>query len=287
MALTTIPFRQGYTIVPYEISIAGIVTFTDGTNTGIAPNQNQCEAYGYTYDEAQGVCRAQTFTPKISRAMENLNNTIRGNGNELGIGINNTVIVGENNTLKGLSRNTIIVGNANEIVRGVNNSVVLGTLGEVTTENSIVLGANNTATDILGQRQSIQLIYGVQTTDNSTIDSYLNNTSGSYFEVPEDSAIYFQSETLALRVGGSGAGSAGDFKAWVERGVVVNDGGTLSIDRSRTSPASSGTTTGWSPINAVSGTNFQQTVKGATDMTIDWVSNIRITQMKPRGGFPS
>ena len=286
--MATVPYRKGYTIAPSEIDGLGIVTYTDGTNTGIVPNQDQCEAYGYTFDEADGVCRAQPFTSRISRAMDNVNNTIKGNGNELGMGINNTVIVGENNTLKGLSRNNIVVGNANEIVRGINNSVVLGTLGEVTTANSIVLGANNPDSDILGQRQSIQLIYGRQTTDNSTVNAYLNNTStDSYFEVPEDSAIYFQSETLALRVGGSAAGSAGDFKSWVERGVVVNDGGTLSIDRSRTSPADSGTTTGWSPINSVSGTIFLQTVKGANNMTIDWVSNIRITQMKPRGGFPS
>jgi hypothetical protein len=67
--------------------------------------------------------------------------------------------------------------------------------------------------------------------------------------------------------------------------VVVNNSGTLSIDRSRTSPADSGTTTGWSPINSVSGTNFLQTVKGATNMTIEWVSNIRITQMKPSVGI--
>ena len=106
-------------------------------------------------------------------------------------------------------------------------------------------------------------------TDNSTVDAYLNNTSGKYFTVPTNSVIYFQSETVAVRVGGaSGSGAVGDFKAWVERGVVKNAAGTLSIDRSRTSPADSGTTSGWSPINAVSGTNFRQTVKGATSMTI-------------------
>ena len=66
------------------------------------------------------------------------------------------------------------------------------------------------------------------------------------------------------------------------RGVVINKSGTLSIDRSRTSPADSGTTTGWSPINSVGGTNFLQTVKGATGMTIEWVSNIRITQIKSK-----
>ena len=124
-------------------------------------------------------------------------------------------------------------------------------------------------------------IYGKTTTDNSTVDAFLNNTTDSYFVVPANTAIYFQSETLAVRIGGSsGSGAVGDFKAWVERGVVKNAAGTLSIVRSRTSPASSGTTTGWSPINAVSGTNFRQTVKGATNMDIEWASTIRMTQIK-------
>ena len=101
--------------------------------------------------------------------------------------------------------------------------------------------------------------------------------------MPTDTAVYFQSETLALRVAGSEvSGAIGDFKSWVERGVVINKSGTLSIQRSRTSPASSGTTTGWSPINSVSGTNFLQTVKGASNMTIDWVSTIRVTQLKSK-----
>ena len=124
-------------------------------------------------------------------------------------------------------------------------------------------------------------MYGIQTTANPTVDAFLNNTTDSYFVVPENTVIYFQSETLAVRVGGSSvSGAVGDYKSWVERGVVKNAAGTLSIQRSRTSPASSGTTTGWQPINSVSGTNFLQTVKGKGDMIIEWASTIRITQIK-------
>lgn len=285
MARELIPYIGGYLVKPSRITFGGEVRFTDGTNE-LTPNQEQCEAYGYTYNKQTGTCSAFTPTTRLTTDLRKETNNMQGVGNVAEAGTNNTYIMGENNTVKGLSRNNIIIGSSNQIANSINNAVVFGTLGEATAKNSIVLGAN-TVGDSLGTRQSIQLIYGTQTTDNSTVDAYLNNTSGSYFEVPEDSAIYFQSETLALRVGGTAAGSAGDFKAWVERGVVVNDGGTLSIDRSRTSPADSGTTTGWSPINSVSGTNFLQTVKGATNMTIDWVSNIRITQMKPTAGFPS
>ena len=279
MAKATIPYIKGFEVKPHLISPSGAVIFTDGVIL-LQPNQPQCEAYGYTYDKASGACIAFPFSPPLNTNISNTNNTIKGPRNVTGTGTNNTQIFGEENNVKGLSRNNIVAGNKNEIVSGVNNAFVYGTLAEARNDNSIVLGGN-AAGDILGERQSFTLMYGCQTTNNSTVDSFLNNTTDSYF-IPEDNAVYyFQSETLAVRVAGSsGSGAVGDFKSWVERGVVKNAAGTLSIDRSRTSPADSGTTSGWSPINAVSGSNFRQTVKGATNMTIEWVSTIRIMQIK-------
>ena len=275
----TIPYLTGFDVKPSSTSPSGIVVFTDGTNE-IIPNQLQCEAYGYTYNQADGTCSIFRFNTSIDRSFSNATNKLQGTGNTTETGTNNTHIIGENNTVKGLSRNNIVVGNQNEIANDVNNANVFGTLGEATANNSIVLGGNASA-DNLGERQTMTFIYGKTTTDNSTVDAFLNNTTDSYFVVPLNTAIYFQSESLAVRVGGSsGSGAVGDFKAWVERGVVINKSGTLSIVRSRTSPASSGTTTGWSPINSVSGTNFLQTVKGANNMNIEWASTIRMTQIK-------
>ena len=273
------PYLNGYSVKPNVISEVGIVTFTDGTNE-ITPNQQQCEAYGYTYNEATGTCNAFTFSTQLGKSLRRESNNIQGAENVTGEGTTNTYISGEGNILEGESRNSIIVGSNNQINLGINNANVYGTLGEATTDNSIILGGNN-GLDIIGERQNITLMYGKQTTDNSTVDAFLNNTTDSYFVVPDNTVVYFQSETIAVRVAGSsGSGAVGDFKSWVERGVVKNARGVLSIDRSRTSPADSGTTTGWSPINSVSGTNFLQTVKGATDMTIEWASTIRITQIK-------
>jgi len=274
-----IPYLNGYTIKPNFVSPSGIVTFTDGTND-ITPNQQQCEAYGYTYNEATGTCVAYNFTLRLNRSIRYEDSKLEGSGNQIESGTKNTIITGENNIVKGISRNNIIIGTSNQIANGVDNANVYGTLAQATANNSIVLGGNEAA-DVLGERQNITLMYGKQTTNNSTVDAFLNNTTDSYFVVPDNAVIYFQSETLAVRVGGdSGSGSVGDFKSWVERGVVKNAAGTLSIDRSRTSPADSGTTTGWSPVNNVSGTNFRQTCKGATGMTIEWVSTIRITQLQ-------
>ena len=274
-----IPYLQGYLVKPATFDSLGRVTFTDGTNA-VTPNQQQCEAYGYTYNSADGTCSAYTFSMNLGDSLINETNSVKGAGNETRNGTNNTYVIGENNIVKGLSRNNIIVGSNNQISNSINNANVYGTLGDATATNSIVLGGN-AGGDNLGERQNITLMYGWQTTNNSTVNAYLNNTLNSYFEVPINTAIYFQSETLAVRIGGdSESGALGDFKSWVERGVVINKSGTLSIDRSRTSPADSGTTSGWSPINSVSGTNFLQTIKGATGMTIEWASTIRITQIK-------
>ena len=129
-------------------------------------------------------------------------------------------------------------------------------------------------------------MFGTETTDNSSVDSYLNNTVGSYFEVPLNTAITFQTETVAVRIGGTGGGSLGDFKAFIEVGAVVsNKSGVLTIDKSRTIIANSGTTSGWLSDLVVSGQNLVQQVKGANNRTIMWATTIRITQIKTGVGL--
>ena len=274
----TIPYLSGFDVKPKYTSPIGIVTFTDGTND-IVPNQLQCEAYGYTYNKANGTCSTFRYNTSLDRSFSNESNKLQGTGNTTETGTNNTYIIGENNTVKGLSRNNIVVGNQNEIANGVNNANVFGTLGEATADNSIVLGGNASA-DSLGERQSITLLFGTQTTDNTVSDSFLNNTSGSYFAIPENTIIAFQTETVAVRIGGTGGGNNGDFKAFIETGVAINESGTLSIDKSRSTIANTGTTSGWTCDLTVSGTNLVQTVKGANNRTLMWATTIRMTQIK-------
>ena len=274
----TIPYLTGFTVKPASISGLGEVTFTDGTNA-VTPNQLQCEAYGYTYNKASGTCSTFRYNTNLNRAVANENNKTYGSNNSTQTGTNNTLVMGDSNTVRGFSRNGIIIGNNNEISNGVNNANVSGTLAEATATNSKVLGGN-AGTDTLGERQAIQLLYGTQTTDGTVVDSYLNNTSGSYFVVPENTAIMFEADILALRVGGTGAGSVGDYKSWIETGVVINKSGTLTVDSSTISHSSSGSTGGWNAESTVSGTNYIISVEGATDKTIEWVSNIRFTQLK-------
>jgi len=275
----TIPYKTGFNVKPDVISVIGDVTFTDGTNE-VTPNQLQCEAYGYTFNRATGTCSTFRYNTNLNRGFSNINNKTFGVGNATETGTNNTIIMGENNTVKGFSRNSIITGNQNEIANGVNNANVSGTLGEVTANNSVVLGGNE-GTDNLGERQAITLMYGLQTTDGVLANSFLNNTTDSYFVVPLDTALMFSIDILAVRVGGVAvAGAVGDYKSWIETGVVINKSGVLSVQSATVSHVSSGTTGGWTPTVSVSGTNFIIDVTGATDVTIEWASTIRFTQIK-------
>ena len=274
----SIPFLTGFTVKPLSVSGLGVVSFTDGARE-ITPNQLQCEAYGYTYNKAAGTCSIFRFNTNLNRSFNNSNNSTKGSQNVTETGTNNTLIMGESNTVKGFSRNNIIIGSNNEIANGVNNANVFGTFGEATADNSIVLGGNAT-TDNLGKRQAIQLLYGTQTTGADAVDSYLNGITGSYFVVPENTAIMFEADILAVRVGGTGSGAVGDFKTWIETGVVINKSGRLSVDSSTISHSSSGTTGGWDAVSTVSGTNYIMSVEGVEDKTIDWVSNLRFTQIK-------
>jgi len=276
--MTTISYKTGFNVKPSSISRIGTVTFTNGRED-IVPNQKQCEAYGYTYNQETGTCRAFEYSASLQVNTINESNFVQGANNTTATGTNNTYIMGENNTVQGMSRNNIIVGNQNVIVNGISNANVFGTLGEATANNSIVLGGN-APTDNLAERQSIHLMYGTQTTAGSTVDSYLNNITGNYFTIPENTAMYFHADILAVRVGGTGTGSTGDFASWVERGVVINKSGTLSIERERDTIKSSGTVTNWRPTTTVDGTNFIMDVRGATDVTIEWASDIKFTQIK-------
>ena len=277
----TIPYLSGFDVKPSSTSVLGVVTFTDGTND-ITPNQLQCEAYGYTYNKADGTCSTFRYNTNLNRSFSNESNKVQGANNTTETGTNNTLIIGQNNTVKGLSRNNIVVGNNNEIANGVNNANVYGTLGEATADNSIVLGGN-VATDLLGERQSIQVLYGIQTTNGTNTVSYLNNTTDKLLAVPENAVMYFHADVIAVRVGGtdtSGGGAVGDFASWVERGVIINKSGTLSIERERDAIKHSGHTSNWQPTGIVSGTNFAMRVRGHADTTIEWCSNITFTQIK-------
>ena len=272
-------YLTGYTVKPHQVTLTGEVLFTDGRNYDLGVNQVTCEAYGYTYDPDSSSCRAFRNNPNLNTDSRNINNKFNGPINTAEVGCNMVQINGTSNTAKGSNINCFINGSNNEIANGVDNASLTGTLGEATATNSIVLGGN-AAADALGERQTITVMYGTTTDDNSTVNSYLNNTVDSYFEIPDNTIIAFHTETVAVRVGGAGGGNLGDFKAIVEIGAAINKNGTLSIDKTRTVIANVGTTAGWISDIGVSGTNLIQQVKGANNRDLMWTTTIRMTQIK-------
>ena len=135
-------------------------------------------------------------------------------------------------------------------------------------------------------RQMTYLMFGKQTTDGNTKAANLNNTTGTFYVVPLNSASYFQCDVVAVRTGGtSTTGAIGDTASWTEKGVFtnVNQEGGLSISRERDTVRSIGTgTTNWRPTAVVGNTNgnFGLNIRGAADMIVEWAITVRITQIK-------
>ena len=264
---------------PAGVGTNGVVTFTvDGTNAVIA-NQATCEAYGYFYDENTSTCYAYKPSVNLVRAERKQSNHVNGAGNIINQGVLNNDIRGGNNTFNGLNRNDVTIGDENTLASGVNNSVTIGQLANVTTSNSLYIGGNTTD-DLLGERQSIQCIYGCQTTGTANVASGINNVSGVRYAIPDNCIIYFHADTIAVRTGGAGTGSVGDYASYVERGVIINKSGTASIQRERDTIKTSGTITNWRILAAVgSGNTLSLQCRGNTNQTIEWCMNVTITQI--------
>ena len=272
-------FKIGYNVKPKEINLANKVIFEKYNREGsgfedVVPTQEECEAYGFDFYD--GKCSIVSDNTEFIK----IDNTIQaGKRNDYKSNTDDCLFSGIDNTIFADCNNDLVVGNNNSIINEVDNTIISGTKGEATASNSIVLAGNN-PTDNLAERQATTLMYGVQTTANGTVASYLNNTTNSLFAIPTDTAMYFHADILAVRVGGTATGNPGDFLSWVERGVVINKSGVLSIQRERDTIKGYGNHTNWRPTAAVSGTNFVMNVRGAADMTIEWASTIRFTEIR-------
>ena len=272
-------FKIGYSVKPKEVNNQNEVIFEKYTREGsgfedVIPTEDECKAYGFNYVNSKCYVIANS-----TDFIDELIFLEAGSNNSKGAKSNYTATIGLNNDINYACNNDLVVGSSNSIIDNVSNTIVSGTKGEATADNSIVLGGN-APDDNLAERQTTTLMYGVQSTANGTIASYLNNIADNYFTIPENTAMYFHADILAVRVGGTATGNPGDFLSWVERGVVINKGGTLSIERERDTIKGYGNHTNWRPTAAVSGTNFVINVRGAANITIEWASTIRFTEIR-------
>jgi hypothetical protein len=218
-------FLTGYTIKPYEITPLGEVIFTDGTNNNITANQQQCQAYGYTYDNTSGSCRSFITTPTLDRTLNNINNLTNGAGNTTERGGNNIQINGSENATRGLNNNCFINGANNEIANGVNNATVLGVGGKADRDGSLVVGGglesiSTLSTDFNCSRKVSTVNLSGTTTDNTATKLTVNGLGGTnYINVNTDSIVGFEIYITRLEVGGS-SGALGNYSYRNIKGVV-------------------------------------------------------------------
>tara|TARA_B110000027_G_C16113465_1_gene298972 strand:+ start:565 stop:1416 length:852 start_codon:yes stop_codon:yes gene_type:complete len=222
-----IPYISGLSVKPLSISGLGVVTFTDGTNE-VQPNQLQCEAYGYTYDKASGTCSIFRYNTNLNRSFDNINNSIQGSQNFTETGTNNTLIMGESNTVRGFSRNNIITGSGNEIANGINNAKVSGIMGKAVRQGEDVLGGGSYNIGA-GYTQSSKIQLSSKTTDETLTNLYVQDIVGEYITLQRNSILGYEIYITKLETGGT-SGNVGDFSYRVQRGVVKCDNvGAITI----------------------------------------------------------
>jgi len=277
-------FIPGYSIKPALISTTGEVLFTDGTES-VHPNQDVCEAYGYTYDKASGMCKAYNFSVNLGQSLIDENNFVKGADNTTEKGVNNTYVIGESNSVRGLSRNNMIVGDNNQIGilyedgGGTNNATVLGSRGLAQRDGEVVMGGGG---DSAGKSQSSTIHLSGQTTDAGA--SFLSvNGDSSVTIIARDSNVSstsftgFEANVMGVRTGGTAAGNIYDRILLRATGIAY-----LKADNQSVSTLGSyGTVTGWTAEIGFSGTNdMHLQVTGAANMDITWSCTLNLYEMK-------
>jgi len=278
--IPTIPFSPGFDIKPKAITNIGTVTFTDGVNENIVPNQRQCEKYGYNYDPATRTCYAFKYTPGLTSSFNKTDSIIKGDQNILGSSTS-SVVLGQANSIRNSTRNNIVTGEANVINNDIINSITIGARANTTTSGCITLGGNQLS-DNLAERQNIILQYGCQTTGTTNVSAGINNEAGVRFVLPDNAIIYFHADTIVVRTGGSsGTGSVGDYASYVERGVLINKSGTTSIQRERDTIKTSGTITNWRILADDTANNTLGFLcRGNSNQTLEWNMSVTITMIQ-------
>ena len=286
-------FKIGFDKRPKRVEAdTSKVIFEQETNEGlieVEANQTECEAYGYEFrDNACKLKLRHSREPGNNKGREYLqkrdiftkgsNNIPVTSRNNIVSGVKNVIRDGNNNLING--EYNLVSENIYHIGKPLNNCNISGYGGNATIPNHYVHGGNSVS-DITGERQYTRVIFGTTTTAGGTVNSFINNDGEHFYPVPNNSIMYFNAAVVAVCTGVVNEEfNVGDFCSWLERGVVINKNGTLSISRTRKTMSRSGTVTNWRPTAAVTGTNFKITVRGDADRTVEWTSVVDFTEFR-------
>ena len=264
-------YLKGYTVKPSRVTETGEVLFTDGTNE-VIPNQLQCQAYGYTYNNASGTCSAYRVNTNLPRNVSNINNRINGTGNTTELGTNNVQINGTNNITKGFNTNCLVNGSSNEISNGVSNATVLGSNGVARTDCEFVTSSS----DGIGQ-YSIFFLSG-RTSNAADTHLDLNGESG-ITTIPRltDTLYSYTIDLVSYRTGGSsGSGGVTDRGFFRIEGMVVNANATETF----TTITSKGYVTGITASTSYDVADISVIVNGIANQDLTWGATAKFYQMK-------
>ena len=278
--MATIPFLTGFNVKPKTILQTGTVIFTDGTND-VTPNQLECEAYGYTYNETLGTCTTYIFNTNINQNISNTANTIKGAQNTAEVGTTNNLILGESNTIKSQALNNIVVGNQNEVFRTVNNATILGNYGIAQRQGEVVIGGGAFNGVGKGYGQSSTMSLSGTTTDDTETNIYVNSSSTDTVIARNNATATtfqgFEANVLGVRTGGrSRLGAVNDRIFLRVTGIVF----LKHASQTTATLGSFGLVTGWTSEIAFSGTNdMHLEVQGAIDMDISWSATLHLYEI--------
>jgi hypothetical protein len=270
------PFLNGYSVKPASVDGLGIVSFTDG-RVAVTPNQQQCEAYGYTYDRASGTCKAFTYSTSLEKSLNNESNYVRGANNTTETGTNNTHIMGESNTVKGLSRNNIIVGSNNEIANGVNNAAVFGNYGLAQRPGEVVIGGGGFSGAGKGYAQSSVITLTGTTVGATTTSLFVNGDSATTI-IARNGNLFtgFEANVIAIRTGGtSPTGAINDRKFNRVTGIVYSG----RVDQTTTLLSSFGSLGTITTNIAFSGGDMLFQVTGNANRNISWSCTLNLYEV--------
>lgn len=233
-------YKKGFNVKPYEVRLDGTVRFTDGTSTDLLANQLTCEAYGYTFDQVKGVCKAYEFTNQVTNQIEKkATSQFIGSKHETRDGTLDTFFSGKKNVTEGNNENCLLVGEENKIASDINNVAVFGKMGKPTHRGELCVGGGSFGSEAgLTQMSIVQL--SAKTVDASDTTLYIDgdddaDTGQKQILLPANSVVTYEIWLSALVTGGS-SGTAGDYEAYVWLGVIrTTNNGTMAhnhkIDR--------------------------------------------------------
>ena len=228
---------NGYTLRPENIAPSGQVFFTDGTNSDLLANKQTCEAYGFKYDEALGVCMAFNFNTDLIKTFDTQSVKQTGTRNTIREKVQNTIVTGTQNLVRGYNSNVSVLGSEHTVERDFNNSNILGgSRGTVSRQSEIVLGGgkraisdSTNAVTFNSKRKTSTLELSCVTIDNTATNMTIQGDGESFINVENNSIIGYDIYITRLELGGT-SGTAGNYSYRNIRGAVkINQVGVMSF----------------------------------------------------------